>query len=133
MRLPKLMVVLAGVLAAGVAAAEEPTLQNVPPVVVTTVPAAGATGVSAGATEIRVTFSKKMRPASWSWSKASDASFPKMTGQPSYAADQKTCVLPVNLEAGKTYAIWLNLSPAENFTDEDGRKALPYLLTFSTR
>ena len=115
------------------ALADEPTLDNVPPVVVRTVPQAGASGVASGPTEITVTFSKPMRAGSWSWSRVSEASFPPLRGQPSYSADRKTCVLPVTLEAGKTYAILLNSPPSQNFTDQDGRKALTYLLVFSTK
>ena len=44
-----------------------------------------------------------------------------------------TCVLPVKLEAGKSYAIWLNRAQHQNFQDEAGRKAVPYLLVFGTK
>jgi RNA polymerase sigma-70 factor (ECF subfamily) len=115
------------------ARAEEPSLASAPPVVVATIPQAGATDVAAGATEIKVTFSKPMKAGGWSWSKVSDASFPKLNGQPSYVADRKTAVLPVTLEPGKTYAVWLNLPPAENFTDEQGHKAPTYAIVFSTK
>ena len=113
--------------------ADEPTLDNVPPVVVTTQPQAGASGVAAGPADITVTFSKPMRAGSWSWVKASDASFPPLRGQPHFSADQRSSILPVTLEAGKTYAIWINSPPSQNFTDQEGRKALTYLLVFSTK
>jgi hypothetical protein len=114
-------------------AAEPDLLQSAPPVVVATVPQAGQTGVAPGATEIRVTFSKPMQDGSWSWVKTSDASFPRLTGRPHFTADRRTCVLPVALDPGKTYVIWLNHAPSENFRDEAGHQALDYLLTFSTR
>jgi RNA polymerase sigma-70 factor (ECF subfamily) len=47
--------------------------------------------------------------------------------------DKKTCVLPVKLEAGKTYAIWVNSEKFENFKDDAGRPAVPYLLVFQTK
>lgn len=134
MRWAVMTVLFAGFLGAATCSwADEPTLDNVPPVVVRTEPQAGASGVAAGPTEITVTFSKPMRAGNWSWVKVSEASFPQLRGQPRYSADQRSCILPVTLEAGKTYAIWLNAPPSQNFTDQNGRKALTYLLVFSTR
>jgi hypothetical protein len=127
--------ILAGLLltAVGLAAsAEGITVGNAPPVVVSTEPRAGQTDVAPGTTAIRVTFSRPMRDGSWSWVKLSDGSFPKMTGNPSFLDDQRTCVLPVSLEPGKSYAMWLNQPPYENFQDQDGHKAVPYLLVFET-
>lgn len=124
------LVVFCGDLAAR---AEEPTVGNAPPVVVSTAPRAGQTDVAPGTSEIRVTFSRPMRNGGWSWVKLSDASFPKTIGNPHFLDDQHTCVLPVSLEPGKSYAIWLNKPPFENFQDQDGRKAVPYLLVFQTR
>jgi RNA polymerase sigma-70 factor (ECF subfamily) len=116
-----------------VASAEELTVANAPPVVVSTEPRAGQTDVAPGATEIRVTFSRPMRNGGWSWVKLSDATFPKTTGNPRLLDDQRTCVLPVSLEPGRSYAMWLNEPPYENFQDQDGHKAVPYLLVFETR
>jgi hypothetical protein len=119
--------------AGSAAAAEDLTLRTAPPVVVSTEPRAGQTDVAPGAAEIRVTFSRPMQKGSWSWVKLPNASFPTMTGDPRFLEDQRTCVLPVSLEPGKTYAIWLNNPPAENFKDQDGHKAVPYLLVFETK
>jgi hypothetical protein len=47
--------------------------------------------------------------------------------------DQRTCVLPVKLEPGKTYAIWVNSEKFNNFKDVGGRSAVPYLLGFKTK
>ena len=111
---------------------DEPTLENVPPVVVKTVPEAGATEVDAKLTEIGVTFSKEMQDGSWSWAMLSKASFPEV-GKPKYLKDKRTCVLPVKLEAGKTYAIWVNSAKFEYFKDTGGKASVPYLLTFKTK
>jgi hypothetical protein len=113
--------------------ADDVTLESVPPVVVKTVPEAGAGDVDPKIAEIRVTFSKDMRDGAWSWSTLSKESFPKMDGKPKYLADKRTCVLPVKLEPGKTYAIWLNSEKFGNFKDTDGRSAVPYLLVFKTK
>jgi hypothetical protein len=113
--------------------ADDITLESVPPVVVKTVPAAGADDVDPKLTEIKVTFSKNMEDNTWSWSQISKDSFPKVAGKPKYLADKRTCVLPVKLEPGKTYAIWVNSERFTNFKDADGKSAVPYLLVFKTK
>jgi RNA polymerase sigma factor (sigma-70 family) len=120
-------------LAAAALRAEDVTLESVPPVVVKTVPAAGADDVDPKLTEIKVTFSKDMEDGSWSWSTLSEESYPKVDGKPKYLADKRTCVLPVKLEAGKTYAVWVNSEKFGNFKDADGKSAVPYLLVFKTK
>ena len=113
--------------------AEELTVSTAPPVVIRTVPEAGQADIDPALKEIRATFSKPMRDGSWSWVQISPGSFPKLAGQPSFQADERTAVLPVALDPGRTYAIWLNSPSHENFQDSEGRKAVPYLLVFSTR
>ena len=109
------------------------TLENVPPVVVKTVPEAGADEVDPKLTEIKVTFSKDMQDGTWSWVTLSKESFPTTDGEPKYLKDKRTCVLPVKLEPGKTYAIWVNREKLSDFKDIDGRSAVPYLLVFKTK
>ena len=111
----------------------EVTLDSVPPVVVKTIPEAGAKDIDPKITEIKVTFSKKMLNDSWTWSTLSKESFPKLNGNPKFLADERTCVLPVKLEPGKTYAIWLNSAKFGNFKDAEGQPAVPYLLVFRTK
>ncbi len=108
------------------------SVASMPPVVVKTEPAAGNTEVDPSVKEIRVTFSKRMADRSWSWSQLSDDTFPQTTGKPKYLKDGKTCVLPVKLEPGKTYAFWLNSEKFQNFKGRDGQPAIPYLLVFQT-
>lgn len=112
---------------------DEISLATVPPVVIKTVPESGADNVDPGSSEIRVTFSKEMQDGSWSWTTLSQESFPKTDGKPRYLADNRTCVLPVKLEPGRTYAIWVNSKKFDNFKDTKGRPAVPYLLVFKTR
>jgi RNA polymerase sigma-70 factor (ECF subfamily) len=109
------------------------TVPLAPPVVVKTVPEAGATGVDPKTAEIRVTFSKEMTDGGWSWVTHSESTFPKTIGTPRYEKDKRTCVLPVTLEPGKTYAVWVNSPKFGNFKDAGGRSAVPYLLVFETR
>ena len=108
-------------------------LAEQPPVVVETFPVSGARDVAPGETEIRVRFNKPMEDGSWSWCLAWENSMPETIGQPHYEADGKTCVLKVKLEAGRTYAYWLNHAEARNFTSSAGQPAVPYLLIFQTR
>lgn len=128
---PSAFVALA--LAIGAAAlAAEVTLESAPPVVVRTMPLAGATDVDPGLTEISVTYSKAMMDRNWSWSTWGEENYPKTTGEAHYLPDGRTCVLPVRLEPGRFYAIWLNSDKFKNFQDSGGRPAVPYLLTFTT-
>jgi tetratricopeptide (TPR) repeat protein len=112
---------------------EKISLESAPPVVVKTVPVAGATEVDSALTEIRVTYSKPMQDGSWSWSTWGEENYPETIGKPRYLSDGCTCVLPVNLKPDKFYAIWLNNDKSKNFTDTNGIPAVPYLLTFSTK
>jgi hypothetical protein len=133
----KLFVGLCACLALAFAAsgkrAEDLTVATAPPVVVKTVPQAGAADVDPSRKEISVTFSKDMDDVGWSWVQLSDETFPKLDGKPKYDKDKRTCVLPVKLEPGKSYAIWLNTEKFDNFKDAEGRSAVPYLLVFETK
>jgi RNA polymerase sigma-70 factor (ECF subfamily) len=104
-----------------------------PPVVLKTVPQEGAVDVDPALNEIKVTFSKEMQNGSWSWVTLSKETFPEVTGKISYDKDRRTCTLPVKLEPGKTYAIFINSQRFANFKDPAGNKSVPYLLLFRTR
>jgi hypothetical protein len=108
-------------------------IDSMPPVVVKTVPEAGATNVSSGTIEIKVTFSKEMADGSWSWIEPWKGANGTVLGKPKYESDQKTCVLKVKVEANKTYAFWLNRGQFQNFRDQKNHPAVPYLLSFQTR
>jgi RNA polymerase sigma-70 factor (ECF subfamily) len=104
------------------------------PVVLKTEPPAGSTAVDAAATqEIKVTYSKDMDPGNFSWVRTGEDTFPQTTGKARFLDDKRTCVLPVKLEPGKAYVVWLNKAPYEAFMDADGHRAVPYLLVFETK
>src|SRR5438105_987008 len=131
-----LLSLCAGVLLAFGAAghrADDLTVATAPPVVVKTTPQAGASDVDPGLKTIKVTFSKDMADGSWSWVQLADESFPKVDGKPYYEKDKRTCVLPVKLEPGKSYALWLNPPKFQGFTDADGHAAVFYPLVFETK
>ena len=100
---------------------------------VETFPVSGAREVEPGVTELRVRFSKPMADGSWSWSTAWQDSTPESVEPPHYLADQRTCVMTVRLDPGRTYGWWSNNEKFKNFTDQAGQPAVPYLLSFQTR
>lgn len=115
-------------------AAEKLSVETLPPVVVKTVPPSGRTRVDAAKTkELRITFSKKMMDGNWSFVQVSQDTMPKTAGKIRYKKDGKTCVLPVDLEPGRTYALWINSQKFGNFKDRAKRSAVPYLLVFETK
>jgi hypothetical protein len=107
--------------------------KEAPPKVTATSPKNGATDVDPSLVKISVTFSKPMLDKSWSWSYEDKDSFPQTTGQPYYTDDGTTCMLPVKLERGKRYVIWINTARFKNFRDRSGNPAEPYKLAFTTR
>ncbi len=131
-----ILIAVAAILMAGPAAAQQSagiSVKSVPPVVVKTVPRAGDATVDPDLKEIRVTFSKDMMSdRMWSWVKISNETFPMISGKIEYLDDKRTCVAPVKLEPGRTYAIWLNSENFNAFRDLDNNPAVPYLLTFHT-
>lgn len=118
---------------AGNEAVTEPASVDSSPIVVETTPKTGDTAVDPALAEIRVTYNREMLDGSWSWSQKGEDTFPEVAGDPHYLADGKTCVLPVKLQPGRTYEIWLNSHKFHNFQDKARRPALPYVLRFQTR
>ena len=82
---------------------------DLPPVVLNVEPKVGAKDVDPGLREIRVTFSKIRRDKSWSWTEGTVYAFPKLDGNIHYEYDQRTCVMPVKLEA------WQDLRAGDQF------------------
>ena len=104
-----------------------------PASVVKTVPAAGDVTVSPALKEISVTFSKDMQTnRMWSICQISKESFPEAAGKIHYT-NNRTCVMPVKLEPGKTYVLWFNRAQFNSFRDTDNQPSVPYLLVFQTR
>ena len=106
------------------------TVADAPPAVVSTIPQAGATDVDPLLAEIRVTFSKEVASARFEALGTVDRErFPTTRAAASASADDgRVWVLPVKLEAGKTYVV-----PVLNATDGDKRRSFPYVLVFETK
>lgn len=88
-----------------------------PPRIVSITPAIGATEVDPATTEIRVTFDRDMS-GGMSWTGGGEQ-FPETTGQATWA-DNRTCVLPVNLQPGKIYSLGINSQSYRNFQSAEG-------------
>ena len=111
----------------------EAWVSNQPPVVVATIPRAGEAMVDPGLKEIRIEFSKPMRTNGWSLVMQDKASFPKISGKLGFENGGLTFGAQVKLKPGKEYVIWINSGRYQNFRDQQGRPAVPYLLSFRTR
>lgn len=107
------------------------------PVVIKTVPEAGATDVDPNLKEIRVTFSKDMINGNWSVCKTTpEENFPENPDDGSkmhYLPDKRTCVMPVKLQPGRTYVLWFNRGQYMAFRDTSGKSSWPYELVFETK
>lgn len=57
--------------------------------------------------------------------------FPKVTGKPRWL-DDRTCILPVRLEATHKYAVGINSRRFQNFKSVGGEAAVPYEIEFQT-
>ncbi|MDH3892402.1 MAG: Ig-like domain-containing protein [candidate division Zixibacteria bacterium] len=103
-----------------------------PPRVVSTFPQNGSMEVDPTLTEIAVVFNEEMMDQNWSWVYEDKNSFPTMTGQPYYNEDLTRNILPVSLESGREYVVWINSSNFKNFKDKNGNPAAPFKMTFRT-
>ncbi|HZL43235.1 MAG TPA: M56 family metallopeptidase [Verrucomicrobiae bacterium] len=102
------------------------------PHVVEMTPVNGVKDVSPGVKELRVRFNVPMGPG-FSWC-GEGPHYPKFPAgkRPSWAADRKTCVLPVELKPNWEYALWLNSPSYRNFCSASGVELEPVAYTFKT-
>lgn len=131
------MLLLAVIFMTGVGMAEDQTkitVKSMPPSFVKTVPQAGDAAVDPSLKEVSVTFSKDMLTEQmWSWCSQSPETFPEIDKTKiRYLKDKRTCMLPVKLQPGKTYVIWINTQKFNYFKDTENNSAVPYLLVFRT-
>lgn len=96
-------------------------------------PRNGTMDVDPKLSEIRVTFSVPMGDG-FSWT-GGGPDFPKGPpgSHPYWTPDHKTCVLPVQLEAGKSYQFGLNSLSFRGFQSASGVPLVPVRVTFTTR
>jgi beta-lactamase regulating signal transducer with metallopeptidase domain len=116
-------------------ASEELKARTIVPRVVASVPANGDQFVNPALSELRVTFDVAMGEGlSWCTVDDQGADFPKgPEGKRAYwTEDHRTCVLPVELQPGKTYRLSLNEADANNFQSADGVPMQPMEYSFKT-
>jgi len=101
-----------------------------PPRVARLEPENGATEVDPSLAELRVTFDREMAEG-WSWV-TEGGSFPEMAGNAFQSPDRRQAVLPVRLEPGRVYVVWLNSEQHRDFRDPQGRALAPLRWTFTT-
>lgn len=95
-------------------------------------PPNGGVDVDPATARLRVRFDRPMAEG-WSWVRDSEASFPPTTGRASQSADRREAYLPVALEPGARYVVWLNSDEHRDFRDLEGATLPPVRWSFSTR
>jgi RNA polymerase sigma-70 factor (ECF subfamily) len=110
------------------------SIDTLPPVVIHTEPVSGQLNVDPSISEIQIRFSKNMMPENmYSLVRLTGSTFPEITGDVYFLEDERTCIIPVKLESGRTYAFWINKGHWNSFRDAGNIPAVPYLLVFRTR
>lgn len=95
-------------------------------------PPDGALDVEPGERLLRVVFDRPMAEG-WSWVTEGEESFPRRLGRASQSADRREAFLPVELEPGRGYVVWLNSDRHLDFADPAGAPLPPFRWTFATR
>jgi hypothetical protein len=103
------------------------------PRIVSTTPAVGATDVDPAISEITVTFNCDMNTGGMSWT-GGGPEFPAAPeGQRAHWKDNRTCVLPVKLEAAHLYRVGINAPSFRNFQSAAGAPVNPTAIYFTTK
>lgn len=102
-----------------------------PPRIAALEPANGATGVDPELARLVVTFDREMAEG-WSWVTEGGDSFPELAGAAGQSPDRRQAWLPVRLEPGRAYVVWLNSETYRNFRDPAGAELAPLRWTFTT-
>ena len=113
---------------------QESLVPKGPPRIIKTVPKVGATDVDPALEAIEVTFDRPMK-SGYSWTGGGEVYPKRPEGQkPQWSADQKTCRLPVALEAGRYYRVGINSGKKfSNFRGAKGRPTETTAIYFTTR
>ena len=113
------------------AEAEKPS-RPLPPRVVATNPAAGATDVAPGLTYLTVIFDQDMgKGFSFTGGGPNFPEIPK--GKRPAWKDRRTCVLPIRLKSAHFYRLGINSKSYQNFRSAQGLPAQPSAIFFTTR
>ena len=93
------------------------------PTIIKAIPEIGATDVASSLKEIQVTFDRDMQKG-MSWTGGPPLFPPTDSNRQAYWLNDRTCVLPVNLESGSFYRLGLNSKSFQNFKSTN-KVALP--------
>ena len=118
-------------MAGGIACAEEGAA-DIPPKIVATTPAVGASDVDPATGEITVTFDRDMAKG-FSWTGGGTNCPPGVDGRGPFWRDARTAVYPVRLQPGSFYRIGVNSKSRRNFRSVAGVSAQPSAIFFTTR
>lgn len=133
MKLVKNLAMTLAIFASTVVSANQLTLKDINPVVISSSPIAGTTTVDPSTTEITVTFSSNMMTNKmWSVVKLNNGNFPQVTGDVYFKDDSRTFVIPVKLKANTVYAFSINADNKKGFKGVSGKPAQPYIISFKT-
>jgi hypothetical protein len=104
---------------------------DMPPKVVSTIPATGETEVDPALVEITVTFDRDMG-GGMSWT-GGGPNFPAIPeGKRGNWRDKRTCVLPVQLKPAWIYRVGINAPSFKNFRSAEGIPVEPTAIFFTT-
>jgi len=115
----------------GQAPASTPADNSSPPIIVKTIPAIGATNVDPNLKRIEVVFDQDMARG-YSWTGGGPDYPPMPPGAKPKWLDKRTCILPVELNAGHYYRVGINSKSYHGFSSIHGVAALPAALFFTT-
>lgn len=101
-----------------------------PPKVIEAIPDNGETNVDPSLREIRVAFDQPMDTGGFSWV-GGGPTYPKVLGRARWIND-RTCVLPVQLEPNHEYWLSVNSQTFTNFQSKSGETAVVYPIAFKT-
>lgn len=133
MKLVKNLAITSAIFASTLVSANQLTLKNINPVVISSSPVAGTTTVDPSTNEITVTFSANMMTNKmWSVVKLNNSNFPQITDEVYFKDDARTFVIPVKLKANTVYAFSLNADNKKGFKSVNGKSAQPYIISFKT-
>ncbi len=103
-----------------------------PPLIVSSTPPSGATGVDPELGEIGLDFDLDMDPRGYGFLRDSSRAFPETAGEPRWETARR-CLLPVRLAPATEYWIGINLGGVAGFRGTNGIAAGAFELRFSTR
>ncbi len=109
--------------------------EELKPVAVDSFPKTYSNDVDPDIKEISVTFDQDMFQYGYAWCQSgSDETFPKSTGGGNaHYIDSRTCVLPVDVEPGKAYSVFVNLGKFQAFRNTDEIPAREFVIVFATK